>query len=103
MAPEKHDQRNSVIAMVHFIGMAAESILSESDIEILKSSPASRNLLGLIDHLRNNSPDTYWESQICNSFTKGQRKRLRKGCAEYAAELDSGHFPFSDRLTEMKY
>jgi prephenate dehydrogenase len=61
MTAEEHDKRGSVVAMVHFLGMAVESILSDSDRQILATSPAAANLLKLIDHLRNNSPDTYWE------------------------------------------
>lgn len=69
MTPEEHDRRNSVIAMVHFIAMAAESVLSKADRRILATSPAATNLLRLIDHLRENAPDTYCESQVCNTFT----------------------------------
>ncbi len=103
MTPEEHDKRNSVVAMVHFVGMAADSILSESDRQILSTSPAATNLLKLIDHLRKNAPDTYWESQICNAFTANQRKRLLEGLAEYAGELDKGRFPFSERLLDVEY
>ena len=104
MAPEEHDLRNSVVAMVHFIGMATESILSQEDRRILTmSSPTAGHLLRLIEHLRKNSPDTYWESQLCNPFTRGQRQRLLKGLAEYAEALDRGEFPFAERLSGIEY
>lgn len=103
MTPEEHDKRNSVIAMVHFIGMAMQSVLSEADRQILATSPAATNLLRLIDHLRENAPDTYWESQVCNTFTGSQRQRLLKGFTDYADELDAGRFPFSERLYDMKF
>ena len=103
MTPEEHDRRNSVVAMVHFIGMATESILSQEDWRILTTmSPIARNLLQLIEQLRKNSPDTYWESQLCNPFTQGQRQRLLKGFAEYAETLDRGEFPFAERLSGIE-
>ncbi len=103
MAAEEHDKIGSVVAMIHFLGMALESILSDADRQILATSPAATNFLKLIDHLRNNAPDTYWESQICNAFTAGQRKQLIEGLVEYAGKLDRGLFPFSERLLGVKY
>lgn len=52
MTPEEHDARNGLIAMVHFIGMAMDSILSEDERRTLATSPAAMNLLKLIDHLK---------------------------------------------------
>jgi prephenate dehydrogenase len=103
MTAEEHDERNSIVAMVHFIGMATDCLLNESERQYLrKESPASINLLKLIDHLKTNSPDTYWESQIHNSFTKNQRHRLLKAFKEYSDKLDQGYFPFSERLYDIE-
>lgn len=100
---EQHDERNSIVAMVHFIGMATDNLLSKNERQYLnKKSPASKNLLKLIDHLKANSPDTYWESQTQNQFTKHQRHRLLKAFREYSDKLDQGYFPFSERLFNTK-
>ncbi len=64
-----------------------------------QSSPAARNLMKLIEHLKNNAPDTYWESQICNPFAREQRQRLLKGFQELDCALDRGEFPLSERLS----
>lgn len=100
---EEHDKQNSIVALIQFIGMAMDSLLSESERQFLKKeSPASTNLLKLIDHLKANSPDTYRESQIQNKFTKHQRHRLLEVFREYSDLLDQGYFPFEERLYNKK-
>lgn len=60
---------------------------------------AGRNLLELVDHLRNNTPSTYWESQLCNPFTSRQRRRLVESMGQYADRLERGEFPFEPELS----
>lgn len=60
---------------------------------------AARNLLDLVVHLRNNTPSTYWESQVCNPFTSRLRRRLVESMGHYADRLDRGKFPFEPELS----
>lgn len=99
MSAEEHDRRNSVIAMAHFVGMALDDLINEEDREVLETSPAARNLLALVDHLKDNAPATYWESQVCNPFTGRRRRRLIDSFAEYSDRLDRGDFPFAPELS----
>lgn len=99
MTAETHDKENSITAMAHFVGMGLDFLMDDYDRTRFQSSPAARNLMNLIEHLKNNSPDTYWESQICNPFTREQRRRLLNGLQELDCALARGEFPFSDRLS----
>ena len=99
MSAEEHDRRNSVIAMAHFVGMALDDMMNEEDREAFEASPAARNLLALVDHMRNNAPATYWESQVCNPFAGSSRRRLIDSFAEYSDRLDRGEFPFATELS----
>lgn len=99
MSAEEHDRRNSLIAMAHFLGMALDDTMNEEDREAFEASPAARNLLALADHLKDNAPATYWESQVCNPFTVRQRRRLIDSLADYSDRLDRGEFPFAPELS----
>lgn len=99
MTAETHDKENSITAMAHFVGLGLDYLMNEYDRTRFQSSPAARNLMKLIEHLKNNAPDTYWESQICNPFAQEQRRRLLKGFQELDCALASGEFPFFDKLS----
>ena len=100
---EDHDARNSIVAMVQFIGMTVDALLTESERRYLEEkSPASVNLLKLIDHLKGNAPATYWESQLRNGYSKSQRHRLIQALEAYSDKLDRGFFPFSEKLYDVK-
>lgn len=99
MSAEEHDRRTSLIAMAHFVGLPLEDMMSDEDREGFATSPAARNLLRLVDHLKNNAPATYWESQVCNPFTGRHRRRLIESMANYSAKLDRGEFPFAPELS----
>ncbi len=99
MSAEEHDRRNSLIAMAHFLGMALDDMMNEEDREAFEASPAARNLLALVDHLKDNAPATYWESQMCNPFTGSSRHRLIDFMIDCSDRLDRGEFPFAPELS----
>lgn len=99
MSAEAHDRRNGVIAMAHFVGMALDDLMNEEDRDAFETSPAARSLLALVDHLKDNAPATYWESQVCNPFTGKHRRRLIDFMAEYSDRLDQGEFSFAPGLS----
>jgi hypothetical protein len=100
---EDHEYPRPVVGLAHFIGMVLDSYLQDTEKETMTHSPAATNLLKLIDHLRSNSPATYWETQICNPGMEPCRKEFIKACIEYDKRLSAGEFPFADELRFMKF
>jgi prephenate dehydrogenase len=98
MSAQEHDEANAVVGLAHFIGMVLDSHLEHKDKQEFTQSPAASYLLRLIEHLRRNSPATYWETQICNPFTKDKRKELITAFIEYDKCLSEGEFPFADAI-----
>jgi len=99
MAAEEHDRQNARVGMVHFIGLVLDSLLNEEDREALRHSPAARNLLHLVEHLRANAPVTYCETQIFNPFAQRQRQRLIEAMTACDEELQRGRFGFAPDLS----
>lgn len=92
--PEEHDKENSIIGLVHFIGIVLDSFFGKDDRSILSKSPAAQNILRLIEHLSNNSPSTYRETQIDNGYMANRRIELLRAIENYHNELSNGEFPF---------
>jgi len=90
MTAEEHDKQNSVIGLAHFIGMVLNSYLGSEERATLRKSKAGTFLLQLIEHLRANSPVTYWETQTQNPHMARYRAELLKAFQEYDDRLSKG-------------
>ncbi|UCG61565.1 MAG: hypothetical protein JSV52_14830 [Candidatus Zixiibacteriota bacterium] len=95
MTPTEHDQLNSIIGLVHFVGLVLNKHFGSDDRKILAQSPAASHVLRLMDHLRSNSPATYKETQIDNGYTGRRRNDLIRAMAECDRKLNAGEFPFA--------
>jgi prephenate dehydrogenase len=83
-----------VVGLAHFIGMALDLKLTETDRSVMSQSPACCYLLQLIEHLKSNSPSTYKETQLLNPYMSERRKELIDWLKEFDTDLDKGIFRF---------
>ncbi|MEE9442644.1 MAG: prephenate dehydrogenase/arogenate dehydrogenase family protein [candidate division Zixibacteria bacterium] len=94
MSPEEHDKHNSIYGLVHFIGLALDDFLTEENKSALAKSPAGMFILNLVAHIKDNSPATYWETQMLNMITGEKRKEFIKALQNYDKLLGEGKSPF---------
>lgn len=94
MTPAEHDQLNSIIGLVHFVGFVLDSHFTSGDRKILARSPAASHVLGLMEHLHSNATATYKETQLDNRFTAGHRNELIRAMIDLNRNLNAGEFPF---------
>lgn len=83
-----------VSGIAHFIGMALDLHLEEEDRARLAGGGAGQCLLGLIQHLKTNSPATYRETQLLEPGMSARRKEVIAWLQAVDEELDRGVFRF---------
>lgn len=94
MTAEEYDKRNTNAGIAHFLGMALDLYLDDSQRNQLRKAKSGSFLLQLIDHLKSNSPTTYRETQMLNPYMSKARKELITALQKTSGELDEGTFRF---------
>lgn len=94
MTAEEYDRSNTDAGIAHFIGMALDMYLGDSQRDRLKTAKSGSFLLQLIEHLKSNSPATYRETQVLNAYMSEARKGLIKILENTDKDLDKGIFRF---------
>lgn len=94
MTPEEHDRINAVIGLGHFVGLSLGKLLSLNEKKILSGIGSGTKVMALVNHLENNSPATWRETQIDNQFTREKRAAFIEALAQYHEALSRGDYPF---------
>ncbi len=101
MNAEEYDRDTTSAGIAHFIGMALDLYLNDSQRTQLRKARSGSFLLQLIEHLKSNSPTTYRETQTLNPFMSKARKELVKALEKTRGDLDEGTFRFKPYPREM--
>ncbi len=94
MTPEEHDRINAIIGLGHFVGLSLGKFLSSKEKNILSGIGSGSKLINLINHLADNSPTTWRETQIDNQFTKEKRGTFINALSHYHEALSRSEYPF---------
>jgi len=98
---EPEESGKPVSGIAHFIGMALDLNLTADERKELTGGKAGQFLLGLIEHLKTNSPSTYKETQLLDPRMSARRKEVIAWLDNLDEELDGGKFRFQPHPSDQ--
>lgn len=91
---EEYNRRTAVVGIAHFLGIALDLYIDDSQRAQLEKAKSGSFIMQLIEHLKTNSSSTYRETQLLNPYMANTRKKLIAALESTDKELDNDVFRF---------